>query len=87
MHHAFLCISLPALHDHDVKMPIRVLWSTLTSNDQILFLFLHLDMVPGIQLREGSPTFDTTIKLGGFCNDDSDGKENNVKKEKGLKGY
>ena len=53
----------------------------------MLFLFLHLDMVPGIQLREGSPTFDTTIKLGDFCNDDSDGKENNVKKEKGLKGY
>ena len=21
VHHAFLCISLPALHDHDVKMP------------------------------------------------------------------
>ena len=53
----------------------------------MLFLFLYLDMVPGIQLQEGSPTFDTSIKLGGFCNDDSDGNENNVKKEKSLKSY
>ena len=34
-----------------MKMPIRILWSTLTSNVEILFLFLHLDMV----LRNSTP--------------------------------
>ena len=37
MHHAFLYISLPSLHDYDVKM--------YTSDDEISSLFLNLDMV------------------------------------------
>ena len=31
VHHAFLYISLPSLHDYDVKMPN--LWKTKTSED------------------------------------------------------
>ena len=30
----------------------------VTSDDEIQFLFLYLDMSLGIQLQEGSPTFD-----------------------------
>ena len=36
----------------------RVLWRTLTRNDEILFHFLSLDMLLEIQLQEGLPTFD-----------------------------
>ena len=56
MHHAFLNISLPSLHDYDMKMPIKfhVLKRKYTSDKEISFLFLNLDMV----LRD--------LTLGGF---------------------
>ena len=45
--HAFWCISLPLLRDHDVKIPnFYVLRRTQTSDDEIFFLFLNLSAVP-----------------------------------------
>ena len=47
MHHIFLYISLPVFARlRRENAYFRVLWSTETSNGEILFLFLHLDMVP-----------------------------------------
>ena len=47
VHHAFLYISLPSLHDYDVKMSIFTFYSgsTQLSDDEISSLFLNLDMV------------------------------------------
>ena len=42
VHHAFLYISLPSLHDYDVKMPNFKLYR---GDDKISSLFLNLDMV------------------------------------------
>ena len=36
----------------------RISQRTWTSNDEILFLFLNLNIALGIQLQEGLPTFD-----------------------------
>ena len=41
VHHAFLYISLPSLHDYEVKIPNF----TYTGDDEISSLFLNLDMV------------------------------------------
>ena len=46
VHHAILLISLPSLHDYDVKMPNFTLYKgKYTSEDEISSLFLNLDMV------------------------------------------
>ena len=60
MPHTFFYISLPFLHDCDLKMPNFAFLGevNVTSNDEILFLFWNLDMSIGIQLQLGSPTFD-----------------------------
>ena len=42
---------------------------SVNKKDEILFLFLNLDMIPGIQLQEGSPTFD---KVNEWNNRDKD---------------
>ena len=48
MHHTFLYISFPFLHDHDVKMPNFEFYGAF---------FLELDLwSPEIHLQEGSPT-------------------------------
>ena len=48
VHYAFQCtFPCPFSHDYDVKMPnFPFLWRTQTGNDEILFLFLNLDIVP-----------------------------------------
>ena len=48
MHHAFLYIFLPILHDYDVKMPNFTFYGrgTLTSDDEIFFPFLNVSAVP-----------------------------------------
>ena len=52
VHHAFLYISLPSLHDYNVKMPyFTLLWRTQTSDDEIFLLFMNLHMV----LRNSTP--------------------------------
>ena len=44
VHHTFfLYISLPTLHDYDVKVPIFFLGHNSTSNDEFFFLFLKLN--------------------------------------------
>ena len=46
VHHAFLYISLPSLHDYNVKvLKIHVLSRTGTQDDNFLFLFLNFDTV------------------------------------------
>ena len=46
VHHAFLYISLPSLHDYDVKMPNYTMYRGSTqSDDEISSLFLNLDVV------------------------------------------
>ena len=43
VHHAFLYISLPLLHDYDVKMPSFTFYGgRKTSDDKLFFLFLNL---------------------------------------------
>ena len=47
VHHAFLYISLPLLHDYDVKMPSFTFYGgRKTSDDKLFFLFLNLSAVP-----------------------------------------
>ena len=47
VHQAFLYISLPSLHDYEVKKPNFTLYRgrTYTSDDEIFYLFLNLEMV------------------------------------------
>ena len=46
-HHACLYISLPLLHDYDVKMPCFTFYGgRKTSDDKLLFFFLNLSTVP-----------------------------------------
>ena len=45
VHHAFLYISLPSLHDYDVKMPNFTLYRGSTQATTKFPLFLHLAMV------------------------------------------
>ena len=50
LHHTFLYISLPSLHDYDVKF--HVLWRTQTQDNDFLVLFLNFDTVFTIQLQK-----------------------------------
>ena len=45
VHHAFLYISLPSLHDYDVKMPNFTMYRKYKSDDEISSLFLTVNMV------------------------------------------
>ena len=62
-HQTFLYISMPFLLDYDVKLPnstfygVRKKAKKYANNEKILFWILSL----GIQLQEGSPTFDKVI--------------------------
>ena len=54
VHHAFLYISLPSLHDYNVKMPNCSFYGgrkLVTSDDEIFLLFMNLHMV----LRNSTP--------------------------------
>ena len=44
MHQVFLYISSLFLHDNDVKLPTFTLRRAKTSDDEILFIFLNLDV-------------------------------------------
>ena len=47
VHQAFLYISLPLLHENDVKMPSFSFYGgRKTSDDKLFFLFLNLSVVP-----------------------------------------
>ena len=60
MHHAFLYISLPFMNNYEVKLPNFTCYGERKqATTKVIFLFQNLDTVPsGIQLQEGSPTFD-----------------------------
>ena len=46
VHHAFLYISLPSLHDYNVKVTnFHVLLTTGTQDYNLLFVFFNLDTV------------------------------------------
>ena len=45
VHHAFLYISLPSLHDYDVKMPNSTMYRGSTQATKKFPLFLNLDVV------------------------------------------
>ena len=46
VHHTFLYISLPLLHNYDVKMPSFTFYGgRITSDDKLFFLFLNLSAV------------------------------------------
>ena len=52
----FLYISLPFLHNYDVKMPNFAFSEKVTKQRRNFISFLNLDIL--IQIQEGSPTFD-----------------------------
>ena len=54
VHHAFLYISLPSLHDYNVKMPNCTFYGgrkLVTSDDEVFLLFMNLHVV----LRNSTP--------------------------------
>ena len=55
MHHAFLLISLPTLHDYDVKMPNFTMTEEVHKQRPNFLLFLNLGMVLRNSTFEGSP--------------------------------
>ena len=58
MHHAFLNISLPSLHDYDLKMPNFTFYGGY-ENKTTFFFFAWTSIQPvRIQPQEGLPTFD-----------------------------
>ena len=68
VHHAFLYISSPSLHDYDAKIPNFTFYGgrIKTSNDEIFFrLFLNLNEVPKLRnpLQRVPPTFDIFSEL------------------------
>ena len=60
MRHAFLYISLPFLHDYDVKMPNFVIYGERKqATRKFYFSFCIKNLISlGIQLQEGSSTFE-----------------------------
>ena len=64
VHHAFLYISLPSLHDYDVKMPKFTMYRGSTeATTKFPLSFWSWIWFLGIQLQEGSPTFDKVSDL------------------------
>ena len=60
VHHAFLYISLPSLHDYEVKMPNFMICPLGRENKTTAFPFFSLTSIQSfrIQLQKHSPTFD-----------------------------
>ena len=50
-HHAFLYISLPSMHDYDVKWPnLKFFWGRERQGDKFYHLFLNSGLPPSLQL-------------------------------------
>ena len=59
VHHAFCTFLCPFLHDHDVKMPSFAFYGVRKqATTKFCFSFCTWIWSLGIQLQEGSPTFD-----------------------------
>ena len=66
VHHAFLYISLPSVHDYNLKMPnfTFFLWRTRTQDNDFVFLFLNFDTVfHNKLLQKKLATFDELNKM------------------------
>ena len=64
MHHAFLSISEPSLHDYDVKVPnFTFFLRTVTQDDNFVFLFFNFDEVLQNSNPKKLPTFDESTKM------------------------
>ena len=58
VHHAFLYISLPSLHNYDVKWPnFELTWERDRQGDKFIHLSLNSDAVPSLQLLPNFPPF------------------------------
>ena len=56
-HHAFLYISLPSLHDYDVKWPnFKVFWEQERQGDKFCHLCLNSGAAPSLQLYYKFPS-------------------------------
>ena len=59
VHHTFLYISIPFLHDYDVKMPnLAFCWGRKQATTKFYFSFWAWIWTLEIQLQKGSPTVD-----------------------------
>ena len=63
VHKCFLYISLPSLHDYDVKMPIFAFYGRRTQGTE-KFFFWTWTWFLRIQLQESSSTFGEAIRVG-----------------------
>ena len=62
VHHTYWYISLPFLPDYDVKLPNLAFYGLYKqATTKFYFSFLTWKWSIGIQLQEGSPTFDKVI--------------------------
>ena len=58
VHHAFLYISLPSLHNYDVKWPnFKFTWERERQADKFYQLCQNLGAVPSLQLQSKFPSF------------------------------
>ena len=58
VHHAFLYISLPCLHNHGVKWPIfEFTWVRERQDDRFYHLCLNSCAVPSVRLQNKFPSF------------------------------
>ena len=58
VHHAFLYISLPSLHNYDVKWPnFKFTWERERQGDKFYHLGLNSCAVPSLQLQPKFPSF------------------------------
>ena len=64
VHHAFLCISFPLLHDYNVKMPNFTFWGGRELKTTTFFSFSWISIQPfRIQIQKKLPTFDELNKM------------------------
>ena len=64
-HHAFLYISLPSLHNYDVKWPnFKFTWERERQGDKFYHLCPNLSAFPFLKLQAKSPSFKSQDELG-----------------------
>ena len=64
-HNAFLYISLPSLHNYDVKWPnFKFTWERERQGDKFYHLCPNLSAFPSLQLKPKSPSFKYHGELG-----------------------
>ena len=57
VHHAFMYISLPSLHNYDMKLPnFKFTWERKRQGDKFYYLCPNLSAFPFLQLQAKSPS-------------------------------